>query len=72
MESSKEIPEQVKGWNWGVLFAAIFTISMNSSFEESGSAKLALRTLELSDKFHENIGTPYDIDLIQGIIRVHL
>lgn len=56
----------------GVLFAAIFTISMNSSFEESGSTKLALRTLELSDKFHENIGTPYDIDLIQGIIRVHL
>ncbi|MFM2599779.1 hypothetical protein [Vibrio fortis] len=124
MESSKKIPEQAKGWNWGaltfnwiwgirfrtyralfvfvpfvnivmpfilgfkgnewawkhnqwnsveefknsqrkwsvaaaimltcgVLFAAIFTISMNSSFEESGSTKLALRTLELSDKFHE-------------------
>ncbi|MFM2628236.1 cytochrome c oxidase assembly factor Coa1 family protein [Vibrio chagasii] len=140
MENSKEIPEQIKGWNWGafafnwiwgirfrtyrallvfvpfvnivmpfilgfkgnewawkhnqwssveefknsqrkwsvaaaimltcgVLFAVIFTISMNSSFEESGSTKLALRTLEGSDKFRTNIGTPYDIDLIQGIIR---
>lgn len=140
MENSKEIPEQIKGWNWGafafnwiwgirfrtyrallvlvpfvnivmpfilgfkgnewawkhnqwssveefknsqrkwsvaaaimltcgVLFAVILTISMNSSFEESGSTKLALRTLEGSDKFHANIGTPYDIDLIQGIIR---
>ena len=140
MDNSKEVPEQIKGWNWGafafnwiwgirfrtyrallvfvplvniampfilgfkgnewawkhnqwssveefknsqrkwsvaaaimlacgVTLAFIFSISMNSSFEESGSTKLALRTLELSDKFHENIGTPYDIDLIQGIIR---
>ncbi|MFW0981767.1 cytochrome c oxidase assembly factor 1 family protein, partial [Vibrio parahaemolyticus] len=140
MDNSKEVPEQIKGWNWGafafnwiwgirfrtyrallvfvpfvniamlfilgfkgnewawkhnqwssveefknsqrkwsvaaaimlacgVILAFTFSISMNSSFEESGSTKLALRTLESSDKFQANIGTPYDIDLVQGIIR---
>ena len=140
MENSKEVPEQVKGWNWGafafswiwgirfrtyrallvfvpfvniampfilgfkgnewawkhnqwssveefknsqrkwsvaaaimlacgVILAFIFTINMNSSFKESGSTKLALSTLESSEKFHANIGSPYDIDLIQGTIR---
>ncbi|MDF4259516.1 cytochrome c oxidase assembly factor Coa1 family protein [Vibrio parahaemolyticus] len=140
MVNNKEVPEQIKGWNWGafafnwiwgirfrtyralfvfvplvnivmpfilgfkgnewawkhnhwssvdefkssqrkwsiaaaimlscsVIFAIIFTVSMNSSFEVSGSTRLALSTLESSDKFHANIGTPYDIDLIQGTIR---
>ncbi|WP_258098025.1 cytochrome c oxidase assembly factor 1 family protein [Vibrio chagasii] len=140
MDNSKEVPEQIKGWNWGafafnwiwgirfrtyrallvfvplvniampfilgfkgnewawkhnqwssveefknsqrkwsvaaaimlacgVTLAFIFSISMNSSFEESGSTKLALSTLESSDKFHASIGTPYDIDLVKGIIR---
>ncbi|MGL1115690.1 cytochrome c oxidase assembly factor Coa1 family protein [Vibrio vulnificus] len=53
----------------GVILAAVFTISMNSSFEESGSTRLALSTMERSDKFQTNIGSPYDIDLIQGTIR---
>ncbi|QPK06326.1 cytochrome c oxidase assembly factor Coa1 family protein [Vibrio kanaloae] len=53
----------------GVILATVFTISMNSSFEESGSTRLALSTMERSDKFQTNIGSPYDIDLIQGTIR---
>ena len=53
----------------GVTFAVILTVSMTSKFEQSGSTRLALSTLERSDKFHVNIGTPYDIDLVQGNIR---
>lgn len=52
----------------GVVLAIGFTISVNDSFEESGSTKLVLSTLEQTSKFQENIGAPYSIDLKRGTL----
>lgn len=54
---------------FSVAFAVILTVRTTNTFEKSGSTRLALSKLERSDKFHTNIGTPYDIDLVQGSIR---
>ena len=51
-----------------ILFAIVFIMQANKSFEESGSTKLALTMIEQSESFKSNIGIPYDLDLNRGTI----